>query len=412
MRSRSALGIKACLSTAVVVAMSGTSGTARSQNDAQRTGAARALYDQAVIEMESGGYESACPKLEASVKLEPEALGARITLAQCYEGGGRLASAWSTYLQVEAAAGKAKQAARQTKAHERAEALRPKLAQLILQVPEEVQSLPGLAVLRDGLEIERAVWSVPIPIDRGTHRIVMTATDRKRVEQTFEVDQDGQSVTVKLPRLRGVAPPPSTAPITDPTEHVERAERFEAREAPSLPRVHIDSDDRAAPLELFRVDGDFSGTGAAIGYGAGGPTFGTVAMGGVLSSSVCSAPCDIGVDSSGGRYFFLGGQGITASERFRLQGMGDPAILRVSPGSRGAWFSGLMFIVLGATGLGTGAITLGIGAAASKENAPVATTFGGVALGIGAGSMLIGIPLFRSGRTTFTLRGNGAAAEF
>ncbi|MEP7122304.1 MAG: tetratricopeptide repeat protein [Byssovorax sp.] len=400
------------VATAFFAAMSLASGAARAQTDAQRTGAARALYDQAVTEMATGDYESACPRLEASVKLEPAALGARITLAECYEGGGKLASAWSTYLQIEAAAGAAKQAARQTKAHDRIEALRPRLAQIVLTVPEEVQSQPGLTVLLDGLEIEPATWSVPIPVDKGTHQLVMTATDKKRVEQTFEVDRDGQSVTVKLPRLRGVTPPPSMGPIVDPTEHVERAERFEAREAPSLPRVHIESDNPTAPVQLFRVDGDFSGVGPSVGYGANGPTFGTVTVSGTLSSAVCSAPCNTGVDSSGGREFFLGGDGITPSDRFQLQGMGDPATLRVSPGNRAAWFSGLTFMVLGLTGVAFGAPLLGVGATSSSTHAAGLTTAGGVTLGIGAGLMLIGIPLWRSGRTTFSFRGTGVVTEF
>lgn len=400
------------LAMVVAAAMGVAPREARAQSDAQRTGMARALFDQAVSEIASGDYESACPKLESSVKLEPGALGARITLAECYEGAGKLASAWSTYLQVEAAATAAKQAARLTRAREHLEALGPKLAHLIVEVPEEVQSLPGLTIFRDGLEIDRAVWSVPIPVDRGTHQIVMTATDRKRVEQSFEVDHDGQSVTVKLPRLRGVAPPPSMGPIVDPTEHAERVERFEAREAPSLPRVHIQSDDPTARVQLFRVDGDFSGVGPSIGYGASGPTLGTVTVSGTLSSAVCSAPCNAGVDSSGGREFFLGGDGITPSDRFQLQGMGDPARMRVSPGSRATWTGGLLVMSTGIGGVTVGALVLGIGASGKGTSAPSFATAGGVMLGIGAGLTLIGIPVWRSGRTTFSFRGDGVAAEF
>ncbi len=199
--------------TALLAALGVAPGEARAQQDAQRTGAARALYDQAVIEMESKNYESACPKLEASVKLEPDAIGARFTLAACYEGAGRLATAWSTYLQIEGVAAKARQSARQTRAHERAEALRPGLAQLIIVVPAEDQALPGLSIVHDDLEIEPTLFRVPLPVDKGTHRIVVTAPGKKKIEQTFEVDRDGQSVTLNIPRLRPEAPAPSPLPL-------------------------------------------------------------------------------------------------------------------------------------------------------------------------------------------------------
>ncbi len=401
MRSRRLLDIKVRLFTVAVVAMSVAPGTAVAQDDTRRTGAARALYDEAVTRMEAGDYETACPKLEASVKLEPAALGAKITLAECYEGDGRLASAWSTYLQVESVAGATKQAARQTKAHERAEALRSKLAQLTLVVPEEVQSLPGLVILRDGLEIESALWSVPIPVDKGSHELVMTATGKKRVAQSFEVEKDRQSVTVKLPRLRDAAPPP--APVSRP------AERAPAPVTPYLTRVHIENDDPSKPLQLFRVDGGFSGTGTTMGHGPKGPTFGAVTMDGVVSSSVCSAPCDIGVDASGGKYFFFGGEGIADSERFRLHGTGDPAMFRVSPATRGASGSGLVFAVLGGGGVMFGATMLVI---AAKQSSSSVAKVGGVTLGLGAALMALGIPLILSGRTTFTFRGDGVAVDF
>ncbi|MEP7122305.1 MAG: hypothetical protein ABJE95_15395 [Byssovorax sp.] len=387
------------VATAFFAAMSLASGEACAQSDAQRTGAARALFDQAVTQMESGDYEGACPKLEASVKLEPEALGAKLTLAACYEGGGQLASAWSTYLQVEEAAGKAKQTARQVKAHERVEALRPKLAQLILVVPEDAQDLPGLTIVRDGFPIERGLWSVPLPVDRGSHEIVMTATGKKTITRTFDIEQDGQSLTVNLPRFRREAP---SAPV------VHAPARAEAPTARSRPRVHVESDDPRSSVELLRVNADFSSRVSRVGLTAKGPTFGALTIDGMSTSSVCAPPCDIEVDTSGGQQFFFGGEGVSPSSRFRLQGKGDPVMLTVSPGSKDARFGGILLLCAGIAGIvGGGAmITVSNGQSGSL------TAGGGVALGLGVVSMGISVPVFRASQTTFSILGDGLGVQF
>jgi thioredoxin-like negative regulator of GroEL len=94
----------------------------------------------------------ACPKLEEAVKLEPKALGARFLLAECYEASGRLASAWGAFLQAEAAAVNAGKRQMRDEAHERAERLKPLLAQVVIAVPDEVEQLPvaaGWLILRD-----------------------------------------------------------------------------------------------------------------------------------------------------------------------------------------------------------------------------------------------------------------------
>ena len=50
------------------------------------------LFQEARVLVERGDYAAACPKLEASQKLEP-AVGTQFNLADCYEHVGRTASA-------------------------------------------------------------------------------------------------------------------------------------------------------------------------------------------------------------------------------------------------------------------------------------------------------------------------------
>src|SRR5262245_4192707 len=91
------------LSTAMLCTWSAAAQTA----DPQRASAAQALFDQAFDEMGKKQFASACPKLEEATRLVPDALGAKEQLALCYEGWGKLASAWSQWVILQSAAEKA-----------------------------------------------------------------------------------------------------------------------------------------------------------------------------------------------------------------------------------------------------------------------------------------------------------------
>jgi hypothetical protein len=187
---------------------------------------AEALYAQATAEMDARNYASACPKLEEVERLRPDGLGAKLTTAQCYEGLGRLASAWSKYTLVEALAKKAGQAARAEEAARKAAALRPRLATLRIDVPSEVRALPGLAITTDGAPLGEAAWGTPVPVDKGRHVVVVTATGKPSWERGIEIQADGEAATVTveataeprttpLPDTR-TAPPPDTGTTTPP----------------------------------------------------------------------------------------------------------------------------------------------------------------------------------------------------
>src|SRR5262245_50638556 len=82
----------------------GLHGTALGQSDVERAAAAQSLYDKASTLLEEKKYAEACPKLEEVTRLVPEALGAKLALAECYEAINKLSSAWTLYAAVEAGA--------------------------------------------------------------------------------------------------------------------------------------------------------------------------------------------------------------------------------------------------------------------------------------------------------------------
>lgn len=179
--------------------------TARAQAAApQMEVAVQALYEQATSDMDAKRYESACPRLEEVIRLAPDALGAKLTLGACYEGWGKLASAWSQYQLVEAEANKVGDLDRELKASHKAAALRPKLATLAIEVPASVRSTPGLTITRDGLPVREAQWSVPLPLDAGRYEIVVSGKAHKPWKQQIDA-ADGVRVAVQVPPLEAVA---------------------------------------------------------------------------------------------------------------------------------------------------------------------------------------------------------------
>lgn len=180
-----------------------------------QTSAATPLWEQALADMHKQDYASACPKIEEVAKLRPDGLGAKLKLAECYEGAGRLASAWAVYALVEPLAEKANQPDRQKTAHDRMEALTPKLARLTIVVPDTMRARPGLEIKCDDKVVERAQWGVPLPIDRGRHVIVATATAMVRGEQPVVIETDGTTRTLTIVPQSTVPPPSAVkAPVS------------------------------------------------------------------------------------------------------------------------------------------------------------------------------------------------------
>jgi hypothetical protein len=195
------------------IAMTTFAVTAHAQSEkGTQAEAADTLWGQALEAMNNQDYIGACVKLERVVRLRPDGLGAKLKLAECYERAGRLASAWSTYVLVEPLADRANQAERKKTAHEHVEALKPKLAMLTIVVPDGVRALPGIEVTCDDKVVEASQWGAPLPVDKGRHVIVVTATGMERGERVEVIEADGATSAVTLEQPAKVKPPPE-APV-------------------------------------------------------------------------------------------------------------------------------------------------------------------------------------------------------
>ncbi len=145
------------------------------------------LYDDAIRLLSAGDYAKACPMIERVTQMAPEGLGAKITLAECYEEQGKLAHAYTIFVHTQKVAQEKGQTERSQKAAARADALRPKLAQITFTGSQSLASGSGLRVEIDGVSIESPQLAEPRYVDAGTHHIVAFANDERRNESTIDI---------------------------------------------------------------------------------------------------------------------------------------------------------------------------------------------------------------------------------
>lgn len=194
---------------AILVAL-GTPAPARAQ--ATDPAGAESLFDEGRKLMDAGKFEQACPKLEASNKLEP-AVGTLLNLGECNEKRGKLASAWSNY-RAAASLASSRSDARADFAKKRADGLSNKLSTLTIEVPSPE---PGLKVTRDGLEVSEGAWGTAIPIDAGAHTIEAKAPGKRTNTVKVNVAEGSPSQNVvKLEPLAADSSAPAPAPPVTP----------------------------------------------------------------------------------------------------------------------------------------------------------------------------------------------------
>ncbi len=188
----------------------GIAGTVTSVAVGQDKLGAQALFDEAKHLMDTGKTAEACPKFEASLQLDSNNTTTLMSLAQCYEKLGRLASAYLTYRSAESEATDAEQTKRAKTAHDKAEKLFPKLSRLTIRVTPEA-NVKGLQVSRNGMNVAPAIWGTPIPVDPGQHEVV-AQVGGKKWKQRVDVGGDAAQVFIDIPAF-APTPAPVVAPV-------------------------------------------------------------------------------------------------------------------------------------------------------------------------------------------------------
>lgn len=199
------------ISRSIAVAIFMLAGAARAQ--ATDPAGAESLFDEGRKLMDKHDYDAACPKLEASNKLDP-AVGTLLNLGECNEKRNRYATAWSNY-KAAASLAQARGDARGAFAQKRADAMSTKYSTLTIEV---VQAEPGLKVMRDGLEVAEGAWGTAIPIDAGSHAIEAKAPGKRTNLVKLTVAEGAPSSNVV--KLEPLVADSSATPPPTPTNQV------------------------------------------------------------------------------------------------------------------------------------------------------------------------------------------------
>ncbi len=174
---------------------------------------AEALFSEAERLEKAGKLNEACTAFEASNRIEPRA-GTMIRLAACREAQGHLASAWSTY---KDSLTRAKDPTKRQIAEAKIKALEPRLSYLTVVVADE-NRIEGLAITRNGVSLDPALWNRAIPVDGGTYVLVGKAEGYEVWTANVTVANEAGMARIEVPRIKispaKTAPTAPTAPTT------------------------------------------------------------------------------------------------------------------------------------------------------------------------------------------------------
>jgi hypothetical protein len=252
---------------------------------------AEILFKEGRRLLAAGQIADACDKLDASARIE-RTVGVLLNGADCRERNHQLATAWATFLEAASLARRQNNDARgEAEARHRAALLEPRLAYLVVSVPD-ASKIDGLVIRRAGAEIDPALWNQGVPIDDGAYDVTASAPGREPWSTHVEVTGEGTRAVVEVPRFKPLAPPPRHDE-EDPT-----ASAPPRRDTPPpLDRIDPIVDATADPHTLTRTRKLALGV-AALGAAslAGGVVLGVRAhdlagqADGVCPGSVCNDP--------------------------------------------------------------------------------------------------------------------------
>jgi tetratricopeptide (TPR) repeat protein len=206
--ARRSLGVVLALSLALAALPSGVA-HAQSATD---SATAESLFNEALTLLDRKKPAEACPKLEASQRLDP-GVGTLLYLADCYQQMGRSASAWATFREAAYMA-KDRKDDREPMAIENARSLEPKLSYLTVEVTPPTGVV--LEIKRDGKPMADALWNTAIPVDPGSHTVEVSAPGKKPWSTTLKIAEGPRQESVVVPALEDAPAPLVSAPASTP----------------------------------------------------------------------------------------------------------------------------------------------------------------------------------------------------
>lgn len=269
---------------------------------------AESLFNRGLADMLAGKFQTGCPALTESYRLDPRP-GRLFTLAECEAKWGRTATAVSRYNDFLALYSRMseseqlKQYDRYKIVLEQRDALVPLVPQLTLSLPADAPA--GTQVQRDGITLEGPSLGIALPVNPGEHVVMTRAPGGPAHEVRFTIEKSEQKtieLEVKLPET----PPPATSTAQPP------------QQSASPPSQHDEGTLRTPPAP--------SGTSGrrVLAYVTGGLALGGLIAGGVTGwmaldeSRRADEDCD---DVGSGRAVCKTAEGKAAGQRAKDLGL-------------------------------------------------------------------------------------------
>jgi len=178
--------------------------------------------------LKQGKIDAACDKLDASERIE-SSVGTLLNLADCREKNHQLATAWAIFRKAVVAAKNARDGKREKEARRREKLLAPRLSFISVNVPDG--HVEGLAITRNGVELDHALWNQSVPVDAGGYELVASADGYVSWSKHVKIGNDAEKAEIEVPALAPkpqpvvLQPPkePSTRPVSndEPVHHVD-----------------------------------------------------------------------------------------------------------------------------------------------------------------------------------------------
>ncbi len=162
------------------------------------------LFEQGRQLLEGGRADEACPKFEASQKLDP-ARGTLINIGACYAATGRLVEALAVYEDVEQQSIAANDQTRVQAARMQIAALDKLIPHVTIAIANRV---PGIAIELDGVPVPESEWA-DHRRNPGQVTVRAYATGHQDYSATETVKADGATTAISVPAL---APTPVVTP--------------------------------------------------------------------------------------------------------------------------------------------------------------------------------------------------------
>lgn len=174
--------------------------------------AAQKLFDEGATLMGKKDYAAACPKIKASMDLEPTD-GTVLRLAVCYQAMGKWSSAWGLFRESISRAEKATPPRKDRKemATKGIADVEKHLSYVTIEVKAEARAA-GLEVKLDGEKVVDGMFGTAMPIDPGSHTLSASAPNKKPWETTFSIATTAEKKAVEVAKLEDVPASPTTAP--------------------------------------------------------------------------------------------------------------------------------------------------------------------------------------------------------